>query len=56
MMQRATRVVECEACSWQGEHHHTDSGHCPECDGQCLDLAVIYGEVPEPGAPQQDPT
>ena len=40
--------VECGACSWQGDDTHTDSGHCPECDGECFPMDVIYGVDGEP--------
>lgn len=34
-------TVECTACSCDASR--TDSGHCPECDGECLSLDQIYG-------------
>ena len=40
---RQGHTVECTACSWQGDINRTDSGHCPECDGECLSLDQIYG-------------
>lgn len=36
-------TVECTACGWQGDQSKTDSGHCRECDGECLSLEQIYG-------------
>lgn len=43
-------TVECSACSWQGDQSRTDSGHCPECDGECVPLDQVYGTVDsEPG-------
>lgn len=35
-------TYECRSCSWQGKYHETDSGHCPECDGETFPLDVIY--------------
>lgn len=37
-------AVECSACGWQGDQSRTDSGHCPQCDGECLQLDKIYGD------------
>ncbi len=42
-------TVECTACSWQGDASRTDSGHCPDCDSECLQLEQIYGaDNPDP--------
>lgn len=50
-MNNTSQTVECVACGWQGARHQTDSGHCPECDGQCFELALIYGQKAADGQP-----
>jgi len=36
---------ECLVCSWQGLSVHTDSGHCPECGGQCAPSDEVEKEL-----------
>lgn len=37
------QTVECIGCAHQCRPADTDSGHCPECGGETMDLASIYG-------------
>lgn len=46
-------TVECTACGNQHRQHETDSGHCPDCGGECLELSQIYG--PDGEALDPDP-
>lgn len=46
-------TLECTACGNQHRRHETDSGHCPDCDGECLELSQIYG--PDGGLIDPDP-
>ncbi len=38
---------ECEACSWQGPDDEVDSGHCPECGGECFEIAQMSADAVE---------
>ena len=38
-------TVECTACAWQGDESLTDARYCPDCGGECVDLAAIYGDA-----------
>lgn len=40
-------TVECEECSAQWGSTETDSGHCPDCGGECFELEAIYGDEEE---------
>lgn len=37
-------TIECVECSWQGKWNQTDAGLCPECGGECLEVADIYSD------------